>query len=242
MNGKWRVFLAGVVIPFYALPVFADSAQLENSIWLYDDGERLVEAALKVGGVAEMTIDEDPDDTEMLVCNGTWTSEGDTLDVTCDGSDTYSGTMQDDGSGGPAWSRLPDGTETGPMREAFIDSVMAELERLEAQYAEPAEEPAAPGPEMMGEEQRASISGGSYAWGDSGGLQIDMAFEGDMIAFDPVNGGAMVVTSGMSKAEFKALAEQNNVALNALSEDEYQVGSDIFVFENDVLTRARTGY
>lgn len=250
MKRKWTVFLAGVATSYFAMPLYADSAQLEDSIWLYDDSERLVEAALKAGGVAEMTIDEDPDDDELLVCNGTWQTEGDNLDVTCSGSDTYSGTMLADSGGGPAWSRLPEGTETGPMREAFIESVMEELARLEAQYNAPAEEQAAPpaeaqaevSPEMMGEEQRSSITGGSFAWGDSGGLQIDMAFEGEMIAFDMANGSAMVVSSGMSKADFKALAEENGVAIDALSDDEYKVGSDIFVFENGVLTRTRTGY
>ena len=241
MSKKWAVLLSGVFAALFAIPVIADTAQLENSIWLYEDGERVVEAALKPGGDAEITIDEDPDDSELLACNGSWESTGDMLDVACDGS-VYSGTMQDDADGGPSWSRLPVETETGPMREAFYDAVMAEVARLEAQQSASVEEPPTLGPEAMGEPQRASGTGGSVSWNDSGGLQIDMAFEGDMIAFDPANGAAMVVSSGMSKADFKALAEQHGVALEELSEDEYRVGSNIFVFENDLLTRARTGY
>ena len=241
MNKKWAVLISAVLAALFAIPVFADTAQLEDSIWLYDDGERRVEAALKPGGEAEITIDEDPDDPELLACNGTWKTKGDALNVTC-GDSVYNGTMQGDADNGPSWSRLPAGTETGPMREAFYDSVMAGIARLETQQAAPVEEPPTVPPEAMGEPQRAAVTDGSFNWNASGGLQIDMAFQGDMIAFDPVNGAAMKVSSGMSKAEFIALAEQHGVALDALSEDEYRVGADIFVFENDVLTRARTGF
>lgn len=233
--------LVGLATSVLAGPGFAESAELVDSIWTFDDGQQLVEAVLLAGGKAEITIDEDPENTEMLACNGLWQVDGNKLDVSCGDSGPWHGMMQDDGSGVPVWSRLPEGTETGPLRAAFIESVLAEMARIEGQSDAAAHEQEASVPVAMGQEQRSSISGGSYSWSDSGQLQFDIEFEGDMIAFDFVNGTGMKVTSGMSKAGFKALAEKEGVSLRTLSEDEYQVGQDIFVFEKGVLTRTRTG-
>lgn len=248
MQHTSRRYVVALGAAFFMNPAL--SADLEDSIWLLDDGERRVEAALRADGAAELTIDENPDDEELTACNGTWDAYGNGLDVVCPGSAGYSGIMEDDGSGRPVWTRQPDG-ETGPMRQEFMDRVFAELERLEEEFAQasaeqetqeetPAAEEQELEPWMMGEPQRASGTGGSVSFGSDGQLRYELEFEGDMIVFDPTTGAAMQVSSGMSKSEFKALAAENGVTLIELSEDEYQAGmGDVFIFENDVLTRVR---
>ena len=98
---------------------------------------------------------------------------------------------------------------------------------------------AAPG---WGSTSRSSLSDGSSSFGSGLQLQVDSAFTGSVVVFDPASGGFMEAQSGMSKEDFVAAAAEGGVPLEHLSESEIRAGGDIFVFEDGVLTRMKTGF
>jgi len=118
-------------------------------------------------------------------------------------------------------------------------AVIAMISTTPALIADSAKQDAENGTSTQGTAKRSNITGGTYSWGADGNLHMDVAFDGETIAFDPATGTAMVVKSGMTKSEFKALAKEKNVPVKMLSNDEYQVGMEIFVFESGKLTRSR---
>lgn len=87
-------------------------------------------------------------------------------------------------------------------------------------------------------EARSTITDGSYRW-NSGRLEVEAAFEGELLVFDPTAPGFATLESGMTKEQVRAALTTGNVSIRSMSEDEWQAGDQVLIFVDGKLAKYR---
>ena len=88
------------------------------------------------------------------------------------------------------------------------------------------------------ESATSEITDGSFEWAENQ-LVVTGRFSGDLLLFDPAAGGAAKVSSGMTKQQVLVAMAEGGLTFDDPTADEWQVGSDTLIFEDDKLVAFR---